>query len=343
MTSRLKDLRYSVMLALYLPILLYAFSTYDLSEDTYAVQSVEPVVVADQTVVLGQPFTARTFLKVGRGEGQQLRAGAAGGVEAVGDSLLRMPTGGVLAEDEQKKTVSYEGQFSFRQVGGQTAQLPLRGTFTVRRPEIVATSEATQSLYRRCLNRIRIDVPGLEGRPLRLVTGSKSVAGRSLAISPAGSGPATVRVFRADSTRSEAEDVFLGEKEFAVIDPPRPELHVRSGGRELASGDPLPRRRAVLNFEIEPDAEFRQRYPQDAQYRASRATVFLRKGLTASQDIGTFDLDGGRLVLTRQLRDAEAGDRITVRLEGVARINHAGQAIPVSFSKASRTFGFVLS
>lgn len=342
MTSRLKDMRYSVMLALYLPILLYAFSTYDLSDDTYAVQSVEPVVVGDRTVVLGQPFTARTFLSVGQSEGQRLET-QGGGVRAVGDSLLRMSTGGVLADDEQEKTVSYEGQFSFQQVGGQMAQIPVQGQFTVRRPEIVATSEATQSLYRRCLNRIRIDVPGLEERPLRLETASQNVGGRSIALSPGGSGPQTVRVFLADSASSDTENVFLGEKEFAVIDPPRPELQVRAGGREVASGDNIPRRRAVLNFEIEPDQEFRQRYPQDAQYSVGRATVFLRKGLTASERIGTFDLDGGRLVLTRNLRDAEAGDRITIRLEGVVRINHAGQAIPVSFSEASRTFGFVLS
>ncbi|PSQ82125.1 MAG: hypothetical protein BRD46_00360 [Bacteroidetes bacterium QS_8_68_15] len=342
MKSRLKDLRYSVMLALYLPILLYAFSTYDLSDDTYAVQSVEPVVVGDRTVVLGQPFTARTFLSVGRSEGKRLQT-ADGGVRAVGDSLLRMSTGGVLAEDEQEQTVSYGGQFSFQQVDGQTAQIPVRGQFTVRRPEIVATSEATQSLYRRCLNRIRIDVPGLEDRPLRLEYGSKSTAGRSIALSPGGSSSSTVRVFLADSASADTQNVLLGEKEFAVIDPPRPELRVRSGGREVTSGDNLSRRRAVLNFEVEPDAEFRQRYPQDAQYSVGRATVFLRKGLTASRKIGTFDLSDGRLVLTRQLSDAEAGDRITVRLGSVVRVNHAGQAIPVSFSEATRTFGFVLS
>jgi hypothetical protein len=342
MMSRLKDLRYSVMLALYLPILLYAFSTYDLSDDSYAVQSIEPVVVGEQSVVLGQPFSARAFLTVGRDEGQQLEAGSGGGLEVVGDSLLQMPTGDLLAEDEQEKTVSYDGQFSFQQVDGQTAQIPVRGSFRVRRPEIVATSEATQSLYRRCLNRIRIDVPGLEGRPLRLQSGSQSTAGRAIALSPAGNGPTAVRVFLADSTTS-AKNVFLGEKEFAVIDPPRPELHVRSGGREISNGDNIPRRRAVLSFDIEADEEFRQRYPQDARYSVGRATVFLRKGLTASQKIGTFNLSSGRLVLTRNLRDAEAGDRITIRLEGVARINHAGRAVSVSFSEASRTFGFVLS
>ena len=48
-------------------------------------------------------------------------------------------------------------------------------------------------------------------------------------------------------------------------------------------------------------------------------------------------------MLTRALRDAQAGDRVTIRLEGIARLNHAGRAVPLSFSEASRTFGFVPS
>lgn len=340
MLSRIKDMRYSVMLALYLPILLYAFSTYDLSDDAYAVQSIEPVVVGEQTVLLGQPFNARAFLTVGRGEGQRLEADSSG-VEVVGDSLLRMPTGGLLGEDQQEKAVSYGGRFRFQQVDGQTAEIPVSGSFRVRRPEVVATSEATQSLYRRCLNRIRINVPGLEERPLLLEGGGRRVEGRSISLSPSGSGPAVVRVSLADSARGE--NVYLGQKKFALIDPPRPQLRVSNAGREVTNGDNIPRRRAVLQFRVQPDEEFRQRYPQDARYSVGRATVFLRKGLTASEEVGTFDLSGGRLVLTRALRDAEAGDRVTIRLEGVARINHAGRAIPVSFSEGSRTFGFVLS
>ncbi len=37
----LKELRYNIMLALYFPILLYAFSTFDLSENVYAVEDLK--------------------------------------------------------------------------------------------------------------------------------------------------------------------------------------------------------------------------------------------------------------------------------------------------------------
>ncbi|PSQ80710.1 MAG: hypothetical protein BRD40_04080 [Bacteroidetes bacterium QS_1_65_9] len=339
MMDRIKDLRYQIMLALYMPILLYAFSTFDLSEESYAVQSVDPVVTGQQTVVLGQPFQAKAFLSVGREQGQQLSA--SGDLQAVGDTAFQMQTNELLSEGEDEKTVSYDGTFRFQQVDGEVSRIPVSGQFRVRRPEIVATSENAQSLYRRCLNRLRIRVPGLENRTLRLEYGGQSTEGQTIALSPGGK-QSTVDVYLADSTQSD--DVYLGQKQFSVISPPRPDINVRNAGRDIQNGDNLPKRRASLNFSFKPDEEFRSRFPQDARYRASRATVFLRQGLAASEKLGTFDLSSdGRLVLTRQLRNAEPGDQITVRLEGVVRINHAGAAIPLSLNEASRTYGFIVS
>ena len=336
----LKELRYNIMLALYFPILLYAFSTFDLSENTFAVDELDPVVVGDATVVLGQPFTAQAFLAVAGGQGQELEA--QGGLEAVGDSLFQMQTAALLGEDENEKEVAYAGRFRFQQLGGQYSEIPVEGKFRVRRPEIVATSEATQALYRSCLNPIRIDVPGLEDRELRLKAGGAGdgVKGRTIALSPGGEA-ASVAVYLVDEAQG---DVFLGTKRFSVVEPPRPEISVTNAGRALRNGDNLPKRRALVEFRIVPDAEFRSRFPRDARYSAGRATVYLRKGLTASQELGTFSLEGGqKLVLTRALRDAQPGDRLTIRLHGVVRINHAGRAVPVALSEASRTFGFVIS
>ena len=334
----LKELRYNIMLALYFPILLYAFSTFDISENVYAVEDLSPVVMGDQTVVLGQPFTAHAFLAVGAGQGQQLTG--EGMLSVQGDSLFLMRTASLLAEDENEKTIAYTGRFQFQQLGGVLSDIPVMDSFVVRRPEIVATSEAAQSLYRRCLNPIRIDVPGLEDRTLRLRSGGSSILGRTMALSPGGDG-VQIDVFLIDTDSSE---VFLGSKQFAVIEPPRPELRVRNAEREIRNGDNLPKRRAMLDFDLVPDAEFRRSYPRDARYSIASATVYLRKGLTASEAVGTFNLDGGRrLVLTRVLRDAQPGDRLLIRLNGVVRINHGGSAVPVSLSETSRTVGFIIS
>jgi hypothetical protein len=334
----LKDIRYNVMLALYFPILLYAFSTFDLDESSFVVQDVEPVVVGDRTVVLGQPFEAQALLTISSGEGQELTGSDA--LQVIGDSLFRMPTATLLGEDEDEKEIAYGGTFRFPQVGGGLSEMPVQGTFTVRRPEIVAASEATQSLYRQSLNTVRFEVPGLEDRQLKLDAGSGTVEGRTIDLSPAGDGT-TVSVYLVGENGEG--DLLLGRKSFTTIDPPRPEIRVFNAGRELRNGDNLPRARALLNFRFEADEEFRRRFPRDARYGASSARVFLRRGLAASEELGTFDLSGGDLVLTRALRDARPGDRVLVQLEGIVRINHAGRSIGVPLNRGTRTFGFTLS
>ena len=334
--SGIKELRYYVMLALYFPILLYAFSTFDLNDDTFVVDSFEPVIVGSSQVVLGQEFQGRAFLAVGSGQGQELIG--QDGLQSIGDSLFSMPTGSLLGPKESERVVDYRGSFRFQQVGGEVATIPVQGSFTVRRPDIVAMSEATQTLYRLCENSVRIEVPGLENRPLRLAVGNSRVDGRSIKVSPSGQ-RIDVNVFVLEGS----EEVFLGRKEFAVIEPPRPEIQVTSAGRPVNNGDGISRRRALLEFNFKPDESFQSRFPRDARYLAAQATVYLRKGLKASKKIGTFSLDGEKLVLTRALRDAQPGDRVLIRLEGVKRINHNGQAVDVQLHEASRTFGYVVS
>jgi hypothetical protein len=329
------------MLALYLPILLYSFSTFDLEETTFAVTEVNPIVVGPDNIVLGQDYDARAYLTAGNKV--QLQAPDER-MSVVGDTLLRMPTGALLGEEDTEKEVSYTAVLEYKQVNKEMASTKVRGNFTVRRPELVATSVATQSLYRQTLNEIRIDVPGLENEPLRLESSAgASVDGRQMSLSPSGS---SVSV-RAYLRNEDDDDVYLGMKEFAVIDPPRPSLKVLdAGGAELASGGSVPVSRPVLQFEIEADREFEQSYPQDANYRIQNARVSIRQGLTASQEIGVFPVGGGgTLQLVRQLRSAraQAKDQLLVELQGIARINHAGSAIPIDIPESSRSFSFTLT
>ncbi len=335
------------MLALYFPILLYAVSTFDVSEETYAVKEYKGVAVGDQTVMLGQSFEARTFLAAERlttadeeEGGVQPSLVPEGNLSAKGDSLLVMNTNDLLAPSEDQKRVSYEAYYEAPQLGGTTQRFPVSGSFTVRRPEIVAKTETAQALYRQTLNRLRLSVPGIEDQSLRVEgPGGASTEGTSLAMSPTGDN-VTVDVY----LKRSGEDLLLGQREFAVIDPPRPQIRVFAPQGEVSSGASINRRRAMLRFKVEADREFKTRYPEDARYAAGEATVFLRRGETASEELGTFDLDEeGRLVLTQELRDAEPGDQIIVRLKNVVRMNHRGQRLEVPLRENSRTFGFVLS
>jgi hypothetical protein len=337
----LKTMRYNVMLALYFPILLYAVTTFDLSDDTVAISDDDlvPVVIGEQTVLLGQPFEAKAFLTLG-GDAAGRTLNTQGDLTSVGDSVVRMSTGALLGPEENETTVPYSGTFAFERLGGQVVEREFSGTYNVRRPEIVAQAEGLAALYRQSANPIRIDVPGLEDRQLKLKVGDNVTEGRTVTLAPSGDG-ASVEVFLA--AEEGEEDVFLGRKSFSAIDPPRPEIRVTNAGRSISSGDNIPRRRAQLQFIVEPDEQFRQRYPSDARYSISSATVSIRRGLTATEELGTVSLSGGSLTLTRQLRDARPGDRVIIKLNGVSRINYAGRAVAVPLSEGSRTFGFTVS
>jgi hypothetical protein len=166
-----------------------------------------------------------------------------------------------------------------------------------------------------------------------------SASGTTLSLNPTGEA-VTVDVY----LKRSGEDLLLGQREFAVIDPPRPQIRVFGPQGEVTSGAPINRRRALLRFEVEADREFQTRHPEDARYEAGTATVYLRRGETASEELGTFDLgDEGRLVLTRELRNAEPGDQIIVRLKNIVRINHRGRRVEINLRENSRTFGFILS
>jgi hypothetical protein len=344
----IKELRYQVMLALYLPILLYSFSTFDLKEKSVAAEKVTPILVGGQeTVVLGQEYSANAYLKAAQlAKGGEITLSTEDNkVTVEGNENIKIATADLLSEGEDQKEVKYSVTMRYDQLEG-TASQTLSGTFTVRRPELVAKSVATNSLYRKTRNQIRIDVPGLEGRPLQLESSSGGrVNGRQLTVSPS-SNNVTVRAYL---PKEGGDPVYLGKKEFAVIDPPRPQLRVLDAqGEQIANGDNLPRARPVLEFKVQPDREFAKSYPQDANYRVRRAKVSIRKGLKASQEIGTFDLGGGASLkgeLIRGLNEvgARPKDRLIIQLQDVVRINHAGEAIPVNLNESSLSYSFILS
>lgn len=347
----IKQLRYRVMLALYLPILLYSFSTFDLKEKSVAAKAVEPVLVGGQkTVVLGQEYSANAYLKASKlAKGGKITLSTDDEKVTVdGNENLRIATAELLSEDEDTKEIDYSVTMKYDQLKG-TASQKLTGTFTVRRPELVATSVATKSLYRRTRNEIRIDVPGLENRQLKLESSAGgAVEGRQLTLSPTANN-VNVKAFLPPQGDQEGDPVFLGSKEFAVIDPPRPQLKVLdSKGEKLSSGKSLPRARPVMQFKVEADAEFAKSYPEDANYKVRKAKVSIRKGLKASQEIGTFDLGSnstlkGKLIRGLNKVGAKPKDRLIIQLQDVVRINHAGEAIPVELGDSSLSYSFILA
>ena len=124
----IKQLRYQVMLALYLPILLYSFSTFDVDESTVAVKEVRGVLVGEETIILGQEFRANAYLtavqigaakgKEGKAGGLTVRASEGAGLTVEDGNILAMPTGGLLGDDEDEKVIEYSAVLEYPNIEG---------------------------------------------------------------------------------------------------------------------------------------------------------------------------------------------------------------------------------
>ena len=345
--QRLKELRYNVMLALYLPILLYSFSTFDLDEETVPVSDAKPTLIPNtpKTVVLGQEFRANAFLTA-----QELASGGTielstddEKVQVEGNESLRIATQKLLEEGENEKTVQYEVEMAYSGVGDTTLTETLRDSFTVRRPELVARSTATSSLYRQTLNELRIEVPGLENRTIQLRYGGQTTTGNQIQLTPSGD-EVTVEALLPSE---DGEPTPLGTKTFAVTDPPQPQVNVLGPqGQQLTTGDNLSLRQPNLRFEIKPDPEFARSYSQDANYNVGQVKVSVRRGLQPSEELGTFSVgNNGSLNLLEALRgvDVRAKDKVIIQVQEVVRRNHLGQTIPQDLNQSSLTYSFTFS
>lgn len=196
-------------------------------------------------------------------------------------------------------------------------------------------------LYRQSRNEVTVTIPLVPTDSLLLTDGRPTVPGPTIAIVPEGDS-VSLSALRLNPDGSQTR---LRTRMLPILTPPRPQLKVLdSTGQEIMSGDSVSLARPVIEFSLDPDRDFAQTHPSDARYQIQQARVSIRKGLSASESLGTFSLgNGGTLNLNRQLRSTAPGDLLLVELQGVIRVNADGIAIPVSLSQSSRSFAFVLS
>jgi len=353
-SQEIQDLRYKVMLALYLPILLYAFSTFDAGEEVVGAE-VQPVLIGEQQSLLaGQEYRAKAYLKAiklktqkGEGKADITLKTDDQRVQVQSDSSLRIPTGNLLGPEEDQKEVTYSIDMSWKTLEGDNKTRTRTGTFTVRRPELVTETVTQSTLYRRTRNQVRVRVPGLDGdRPMRLETSTgQSVQGQQMTLAPSRDN-VTLTAFLVNE---EGEDFRVDDVEYSVIDPPKPQLEVQDVNGETLTGDTgLPLARPVLNFQINPNDQFAERYPDDANYQVKQVEVRLRQGLRADQPVGegtyTLGPDSELTQLGPALSQmgASAGDQLLVTVQEVVRINYNGVEIPIELNESSRSFTFNL-
>lgn len=316
-------MRLNVMTALYLPILLYAMSTFDLDKNALVLdgENLKPHIVAENTsVAVGDTYEASIMFTL-QNETQAMGAGKdeKGGGEALfvpeieldpdksPDGLRWDPVEKRLVMDTDKlfaneSSDTYTKEVSFAgTIRGKTAKdikdgrppsyvESISGSFNVFRPTIQVQSNAVPKLYSQCRNSLSFTVPGVSTTDLMLknkFTGS-STDGNSLTFSPSGDTTA-IAVYR---KTGEGENK-LGEKGFKITSPPPPSVGLRRVGENkfMAPSEQID---LFGQFElvIKADPNFANEYQDDAKYRIKQVRFELaRTGLAPLEgEMSTSDL-----------------------------------------------------
>jgi gliding motility-associated protein GldM len=213
---------------------------------------------------------------------------------------------------QQRKSFTAEIEIS-----GETykEQIP----YIVARPVISITSASVQALYRNCGNKLNVQVPALGAAyaPSFTAEGGTVDAGRGgqVTVIPT-AGKVDLTVY--------SSSTLIGTQSFRVKAIPKPELVLKSGGREidLKNGiqkDKMPRE---ITLDAEPDPDFAEFLPDDARYRVSEWEVILARGQRA---VRRKTVSGPRANIGDWVAVARPNDRLVVEAKQIQRRNFRGE------------------
>lgn len=221
------------------------------------------------------------------------------------------------ANGRQKKTIS-----AVIVLDGETYKQQFE--YIVARPVIQIQSASVQALYRNCGNKLDVQVPALGAayNPTFRVKGGTFQGGRGGKVTIVPTAPnIDLSVY--------SNGVFIGTQKFRVKNIPKPELVLKSGGKEIDL------KRGVTNIPREitlnavPDPDFAQFLPEDARYRVTKWEVTLARGPRA---IETKQVTTTRANLASFVSKARPGDRIVIEAKEIQRMNFKNERETVKIS-----------
>ena len=298
-------------------------------------------------VPAGLQFQTKLFVAMSSDQIQPRFSGS-GRIEQEGSvATMTVPASGrVIPKNKAEGTQSYSADIQVPKATGGFETLKVEGSFTVRRPEIVVTSEAIQILYQNCGNDVRIDVPALgdQYNPKVALKGGGDVRQspkdkKVFRIVPTGRS-AVVQV----NTLTNGQNLNIGDVAYKVIRPPKPTIDIFVGGRPYDGAGFVPKRGAI-GVKINPNADFASALPQDARYAVSGATVLDQLSLGPPKTLNRVGAQGNAVKgftvpLGREVGQARAGTTVFVRVEDIYRVNFAGKRVKEPFSELERTIKF---
>ena len=210
------------------------------------------------------------------------------------------------ANGQQRRTFTAEIS-----IGEQTFTEQI--TYIVARPVIQIQSASVQALYRNCGNKLDVQVPALGAayNPSFRVKGGTSQGSKGGKVTIIPTAPNVVLSVYSSGT-------FIGTQKFRVKSIPKPELVLKSGGKEIDLKRGVSKIPREITLDAVPDPDFAQFLPQDARYRVTKWEVTLARGARA---IETKRVTTTKISLASFVSKARAGDRIVIEAKEVQRLN----------------------
>jgi gliding motility-associated protein GldM len=283
-------------------------------------QNIQPMLLPEsQVVAAGAKYKAKMFVT----------ATAVGATPTMAYNGVTVPVDadGVGTFEFIAKADNYDA--SGQQKRSINAEIILDGQkytqtfeYIVARPVIQIQSASVQALYRNCGNNLDVQVPalGIAYNPSFRVKGGTSQGGRGGKVTIIPTSP-TVELSVYSS------ETFIGTQTFRVKEIPKPELSLKSGGREIDLKKGVSQVPREISLEAIPDPDFAQFLPEDAQYRVTKWEVTLARG---QRGIETKQVSSTKADLSSFVAQARPGDRIVIEAKELQRRNFKGEIENVS-------------
>ena len=200
-------------------------------------------------------------------------------------------------------------------IGDQTFKEQI--SYIVARPVIQIQSASVQALYRNCGNKLDVQVPALGAayNPSFSVKGGTSQGGRGGKVTIIPTAPSVDLSVYSSGT-------FIGTQQFRVKQIPKPELVLKSGGKEIDLKRGVSQVPREITLDAEPDEDFAQFLPEDARYRVTKWEVTLARG---ARGLETIPVTSRNANLSSFVSKARPGDRIVIEAKEVQRMNFKGE------------------
>ena len=210
------------------------------------------------------------------------------------------------ANGQQKLSFSAEIK-----IGDQTFKEKI--SYTVARPVIQIQSASVQALYRNCGNALDVQVPALGAayNPSFKVKGGSSQGGK-------GGKVTIIPISPSVDLSVYSSGTYIGKQTFRVKSIPKPDLVLKSGGKEIDLKRGVSKVPREITLNAVPDPDFAQFLPQDARYRVTKWEVTLARG---ARGIETKQVTSAKANLASFVSKARPGDRIVIEAKEVQRMN----------------------